>query len=340
MSTDRGPVPVFDHLIRLSDERGVFEHALLSVPRREHGYCVDDVARALVVVCREAQPTPTVQRLQRRYLRFVLDAIEQDGTCHNRMDADGEWRDEAGIGDWWGRAVWALGVVAAHARTAELRAQGLAGFRVAVRQRSPDSRAMSYAALGAAEVLGAHRWDRDAQDVLSDALACIGPNGGSRAWPWPEARLRYANGTVAEAVIVAGAALGDRATLERGLQLLAFLLRTETRQGHLSVTPVGGRGRDEIGPRYDQQPIEVAALADACASAYRVTDDPQWLPGVRLAWNWFLGRNDAEIAMFDAETGGGYDGLEDAGRNLNQGAESTLAMLSTAQHARRLNGQR
>ena len=48
--------PLFDHLERLTDDRGLFEHARLAVPRREHGYCVDDVARGLVVVCREPRP--------------------------------------------------------------------------------------------------------------------------------------------------------------------------------------------------------------------------------------------------------------------------------------------
>lgn len=337
MNASRAAMPPFDHLDRLSDERGLFEHAEMSVPRRDHGYCVDDVARGLVVACREPRPTLTVHRLQRGYLRFVLDAIHADGTCHNRMAADGQWCDEPAVGDWWGRAVWGLGVAAVHAHSEEMREQALAGFRLAAPQRSPHKRAMAFASLGAAAVLGEYRSARVARDVLSDTVDCIGPGDTDRAWPWPEPRLRYANGALAEALIVAGAALHDRTTTDRGLALLAFLLRTETRDGHLSVTPVGGRGRGETGPRYDQQPTEVAALADACASAYRTTRDPRWLAGIRLAWNWFLGQNDSSTAMFDARTGGGYDGLEAHGRNLNQGAESTLAMLSTAQHARTLS---
>jgi len=338
--TARAPVPVFDHLLRLTDHRGLFEHARLSVPRREHGYCVDDVARGLVVVCRESSSDFNVRRLERHYLDFVLAGIQPDGTCRNRMDADGAWLDESGVGDCWGRAVWGLGVAAAHAHSESARSPALAGFHVAVQQRSTHGRAMAYAALGAAEVLRVHPAESSACRVLADAITGIGPTGTDPAWPWPEPRLRYGNGTLAEALIVAGAALGDSTTLDRGLVLLKFLLRTETRDGHLSVTPVGGRGRDEVGPLYDQQPIEVAALADACVSAYRATDDPRWLVGVRLAWNWFLGQNDTGTPMFDAATGGGYDGLEAGGRNRNQGAESTLAMLSTAQHARWLSGLR
>jgi hypothetical protein len=338
--TARVPVPVFDHLFRLTDHRGLFEHAELSVPRREHGYCVDDVARGLVVVCRESGSDFNVRRLERHYLDFVLAGIQPDGTCRNRMDADGAWLDEPSVGDWWGRALWGLGVAAAHAHSDSVRSLALAGFHVAAQQRSKHSRTMSYAALGAAEVLCVESAERAARELLRAAVRCIGPTTADPAWPWPEPRLRYGNGTLAEALIVAGAALHDTTALEGGLVLVNFLLKIETRDGHLSVTPVGGRGRGELAPRFDQQPIEVAALADACASAYRATRDPRWLVGVRLAWDWFLGQNDAAIPMFDAETGGGYDGLEAAGRNRNQGAESTLAMLSTAQHARWLSGLR
>ncbi|MGO8956496.1 MAG: glycosyltransferase [Streptosporangiaceae bacterium] len=330
--------PVFDHLELLTDDRGLFEHALGAVPRREHGYCVDDVARGLVVTCREPEPGPIVCRLARGYLVFVLAALEPAGTCHNRMDPGGKWRDQAGVGDWWGRALWGLGVAAATARTPGMRARALVGFRMAAQRRSPNLRSMAFAALGAAELLRGRPGEKAARLLLADAVAVIGepPDGDSR-WPWPEKRLSYANASIAEALIVAGDALPDAAALNRGLGLLEFLLRTQTRDGHLSVTPAGGRGREDVGPGYDQQPIEVSALADACASAFRITHQPSWLTGVSLAWTWFLGDNDSATPMFDPRTGGGYDGLERHGRNENQGAESTLAMLATAQQACRIS---
>ena len=145
--------PVFDHLKRLTDDQGLFEHALGAVPRREHGYCVDDVARALVVTCREPEPGQSARGLAPGYLAFVLAALEPSGTCHNRMDVEGNWRDEAAVGDWWGRALWGLGVAAATAQTPGLRARALAGFRIAAQCRSPHLRSMAFAALGAAELL-------------------------------------------------------------------------------------------------------------------------------------------------------------------------------------------
>jgi len=333
---------VFDHLDALTDGRGLFEHASYATPRPEHGYCVDDAARGLVVTCREPRPGAVVQRLRDCYLEFVLAALALDGRCHNRMAADGRWQDEPALGDWWGRAVWALGVAAGQPETAGVRARAVAGFRLAAQQRSPFARSMAFAALGAGEMLRARPQDIAGRELLRDARRAVDTRVAAtrRDWPWPEPRLRYANGTVAEALLVAGDALPDRVLLARGLELLNFLLRLETRDGHLSVTPVAGRGAGELGPAFDQQPIEVAALADACATAYRVTADPRWLTGINLAWRWFLGHNDGRIPMFDSATGGGYDGLEPGGRNLNQGAESTLAMLSTAQHARRVREMR
>jgi len=330
--------PVFDHLERLTDDRGLFEHALGTVPRREHGYCVDDAARGLVVACHEPEPGPPVRRLARCYLAFVLDALDPAGACHNRMAADGQWRDEPAVGDWWGRALWGLGVAATSAQTPGMRARALGGFRIAAQARSPHVRSMAFAALGAAELLSRRPDEIAARALLVDTVAVIG--GGQDddfRWPWPEERLSYANASVAEALIVAGDALPDAVALSRGLSLLEFLLRTETRDGHLSVTPVGGRGPDDVGPGYDQQPIEVSALAAACGSAFRITHQSSWLAGVRLAWDWFGGNNDSATPMFDPGTGGGYDGLERRGRNLNQGAESTLAMLATAQQARRMS---
>jgi hypothetical protein len=328
------PAPVFDHLIRLTDGRGLFEHARYDEPRSEHGYCVDDVARGLVVLCREPRGNPALVRLERHYLEFVCAAVQSNGDCHNRMRADGKWIDQPAVGDWWGRALWGLGTAAARASTPGLRARALTAFRIAAQRRSPHLHAMAFAALGAAELLSAVPDDLSAQRLLSDAADLVGRGRGAPSWPWPEPRLRYANGAVAESLIVAGAALNDPLVRTQGLAQLEFLLGQEIRAGHLSMTPVGGRGPGESEPGFDQQPIEVAALADACASAYRASGDVRWLEGIRLGWSWFLGDNDSATPMFDPLTGGGFDGLQRIGCNRNQGAESTLAMLSTAQQAR------
>jgi hypothetical protein len=159
----------------------------------------------------------------------------------------------------------------------------------------------------------------------------------SARWLWPEPRLTYANAVLPEAMIAAGNALERPEILQHGLDLLGWLLEHETFDGHLSVTPAGGSEPGAIRPAFDQQPIEVAALADACARAAGVDpDDGRWVRGIAAAVGWFLGDNDAGRPMFDPVGGGGFDGLERGGVNLNQGTESTLAALATLQHGRRL----
>ena len=327
--------PNYGHLATLTDKTGIFEHALHDLPRPEHGYCVDDVSRALIVTVREPEQTALLSRLIETYLRFLESAVDAQGRSHNRMAPDGNWDDEAGLGDWWGRAVWAFGVASVHAPEIFTRRRaGRAFHRMAI-NRSPNLRSMVFAALGATEVLLERPTDDAARSLL---IAAVEPLlvSRNRSWPWPEARLGYANGAIAEAVIGAGQALADAAILERGLELLTFLLEVETTEGHLSVTGSSGRERDEVGPLFDQQPIEVAAIVDACARAYSATSDPRWLAGVELGFGWFLGNNDSHAVMFDEQSGAGYDGLELSGRNDNRGAESTLAALSTYQHGRRL----
>lgn len=328
--------PNFGHLHRMTDATGLFEHARHDRPRPEHGYCVDDAARALVVVCRARNADRRMQLLGRQYLTFTQAAIDPRGAVHNRMGSDGRWIDEPEVGDCWGRALWGLGTAAAHAPTASMRAEALLAFRAAARQRSPHRMASAFAAIGAGEVLLYRPDDGAARDLLADCIGAIGPNGAETGWPWPEPRLRYGNGSIVEALLLAGQALGDSDAAQRGLELLNFLLDIETRDQRLSVTPVGGRGPGDPVPAFDQQPIEVAALADASARAFDLTGDDRWRNAVSMCWAWFLGENDSGAEMYDPETGGGYDGLLPEGRNLNQGAESTLAALSTGLHAVRL----
>jgi hypothetical protein len=175
-------------------------------------------------------------------------------------------------------------------------------------------------------------------ELLNDAIACIGllryPH--SMSWVWPERRLRYANAALAEALIAAGSTLSRNDALDSGLQMLEWLLRIQSTEGHLSVVGASGRGPGPSARQFDQQPIEVAALADACARARRVTGDSRWSLGITLAAGWFRGINDVGLVMFDEVSGGGYDGLHFDRVNINQGAESTLAYVSTMQRASQL----
>jgi hypothetical protein len=331
------PAPVFDHLLRLTDRRGTFEHALFAEPRPEHGYCTDDVARVLVVAARQPDAEGPVNGLAGVAVRFLNEAQTFGGACRNRMDNAGHWTDEPSTGDHWGRCIWGLGTAAAHSDVSLVGRLAVIQLERAANARSKSPRAMAYAALGAAELLAVDPAHRAARELISDYAASLAAPNGDPAWPWPEPRLTYANAVLAEAMIAAGAVRDDSTLRQRGLDLLGWLIEYETADGHFSPTPVGGRGAEDARPGFDQQPIEVAALADACARAAVVDAGAIWPDAVRAAAAWFMGDNDAGQVMWDPETGGGYDGLHADGVNRNQGAESTLAVISTLQHAQRLS---
>jgi hypothetical protein len=323
----------FDHLAHLTDGTGLFEHADRAEPRLEHGYCVDDVARGLVVTSREVQPDAEVQALSEVYLRFVIAAQVPDGRFHNRRGVRGGWQDEPTVEDCWGRALWGLGT--AVARCEPLSTRALDAFDRSVRQRSLWTRSMVFASLGAAEVLTVLPDHRAARSLLRGAALRVSTRRHA-VWTWPEPRLRYANAALAETMLAAGSLLDEPAWVHEGLTMLRWLVDVETSGDHLSPTPVGGWAQGEPRPGFDQQPIEIAALADASARAFGLTGDREWSIVLQQCADWFTGANDVGIAMVDVESGAGYDGLESTGRNDNRGAESTLAALSTMQQALRL----
>jgi hypothetical protein len=325
------------HLLTLSNPLGVFEHSLGAEPRREYGFCVDDVARALILLTRAdmlGEPVSLDARLLAdRSLTFVLDAQSPDGLFVNRRAVDGSWYGSPAAEDHWGRALWSLGDVAGS--SSMRRDEALEAFELGAVHRPPFLRSMVFAGLGAASVVRALPGNDAGVDLLRAAAARV-PQATSIGWPWPEPRLTYANAAIPELLIRAGSLLEEPSMLKRGLDLLEWLMEVEMIGGHLSMTPVGGWGPGELRPGFDQQPIEVTALVDACVAAHAATGDVSWLIGVERGAAWFDGDNDAGIPMGNPYTGGGHDGLHPHGRNENQGAESTLAYLMVVQTATHL----
>ncbi len=328
-------LPSFAHVLSMSDGIGMFEHADHAKPRREEGYCTDDVARLLIVAVREPAHSQAVRELGRTAFRFLAEAQNVHGQVRNRRDTRGRWHGRHGVEDCWGRSLWAFGTAARRAPEEWMRASASSYFDHGSSQRSPHRRSMAFAALGAVEVAEHDQRHSRSRELLADAIAVIGSPSSDADWPWPEPRLSYANAALPEALIAAGDVLDRPDVVDDGLGLLRWLLDRESLDGHLSPTPVDGAGPGDAAGRFDQQPIEIAALADACHRAYVVTGDEQWQHGVDLAIAWFAGDNDLGVVMWNPDNQGGYDGLTAIGPNLNQGAESTLALISTFQHATR-----
>ncbi len=221
------PRPRFDHLLRLGDEVGVFEHARIRKPRVAHGYCTDDVARALVVLLREPARTAPLERLAETCLSFLEQAQLTDGSFRNRRAAGGRWLDEDRSDDACGRALWAAATAATAASDAGQRRRGLRLFEAGAGFSSRWPRANAYALLGAAELLATPpgaSGRRAAERLLLEAADGLGRVRDDPCWPWPEPRLSYANAVLAEARIAAGDALGDEELLAEGLTLLDWLV--------------------------------------------------------------------------------------------------------------------
>lgn len=322
------------HLATLTDGVGLFEHCLGDTPRTEHGYCVDDVARALIVTEREGDRDPGTRRLIETYARFLAESQARDGRVTNRRAVSGVWCGAATTEDHWGRALWAWGTSTKWSRDTYRASTSLRRFELSAKQRSPFLRSMMFAALGAAEILDVIPDHRPSVNLLRDALDMI-PTEARPRWPWPEGRLTYANAAVPEVMLLGGSLLNDANLVRRGKNVLRWLLEVQTSGDHLSVTPHRGWAAGERLPAFDQQPIEVAALVDACSTAYDLTSDHIWREYAVLGRRWFEGLNDHGIPMSDAATGAGFDALTEDGRNINQGAESTLAQLSTMQRTER-----
>jgi hypothetical protein len=329
------PRPTLAHLARLTDEVGLFEHAAGLEPRRRLGYCTDDVARGLLVVTAEPPGTPERARLEETYLAFLERAQQGDGRFRGRLSSGGRrWIDECAPDDAVGRALRGLAAAACHAGTVERRRRALACFDRSAPIEGTHLRPHAAAVIGAVAVLRSRPGHRAALEVLERGLPVIVRGGQDGAWPWPEPRLAYENALVPHALVAAGAALRSRTVLVDGLNLLEWLVGVQRRGDRFSFVPAAGWASGERRPGFDQQPIEAGAMADACARSFAETNDPRWGIECLRAAAWFLGGNDTGMPLRDPASGGCRDGLERDGVNVNEGAESTLALIRTLQVGR------
>ncbi len=338
--------PVRRHLGRLSDDLGVAQHAVGATPDLDHGYCTDDVARALVadILHAEREDSQTVARSIRRHLAFLDEAFEpRHGRFRNFRAADGRWLEEIGSEDSHGRAVAALGETAL--RTTDHAVRGLASDIVAAALPAcldlRHLRPWAYSVLGCDAMISAGSASRDARRILVElgerlAAAFTPKPGDDDAWPWPDDLVTYDNAVLPRALIEAGRRLDRPAWVERGAEVLRWLARAQTAPaGHFR--PIGNRGWWPHGGRpaqWDQQPIEALSMLEAALAAEMATGDVAFGRLADRAYAWFTGANDLSLPVADAEQGACHDGLGSGGLNPNQGAESTLAWLVAVERMR------
>jgi len=327
-----------DHLKTLTDDTGILQHAIYTIPDRDHGYCTDDNARALMLAAMGRKYLLTDSKyfdsLSNQYLSFLLDAFNvEKGRFRNFMTYARQWTEEVGSEDAHGRALWGLGKAVAFLDNRGQMAMSMTLFNQAMEavEHFNSPRAIAFALVGIHAYL--HKFSGDSEvrrvrDVIADRLFNQFRNNATNSWPWLENTLNYANGKLPHALLVSGQGMQRSDMIDMGLMSLKWLLTIQTEKGHFM--PIGNNGwYKQGGPkaRFDQQPEEANAMIDACVEAFNITRDKTWIENAVMCFNWFLGHNDLNMSLYDPKTGGCRDGLMADGINQNEGAESTLAWL-------------
>jgi glycosyltransferase involved in cell wall biosynthesis len=325
-----------DHLHHMTDETGIMQHAIFTIPNYREGYTIDDNARALMVsVLLEAIGSEEALDLASRYLAFIWYAFNTEtGRFRNFMDYQRQWLEIGGSDDSHGRTLWALGTVLGRSNTPVLQSMAGRVFEQALPAilNTTSPRAWAFALIGIHEYLQRFAGDRRASQVreeLSGRLLTLYQGHRSDEWRWYEDKITYCNAALPHVLLMCGQSIPNGAMTEAGLESLCWLADLQrANAGHF--VPIGSNGFYPQGgkrARFDQQPVEAQAMVSACLEAYRITVDKRWRKEARRAFEWFLGRNDLNLPVYDPTTGGCRDGLHPDRLNENQGAESTLAFL-------------
>jgi glycosyltransferase involved in cell wall biosynthesis len=327
------------HVFHLTDSTGILQHAIYDLPNYAEGYCTDDNARALLLSIildkLDGDRFVDTRGLSSRYLAFLWYAFNQKkGRFRNFLSFDRRWLDEIGSEDSHARALWALGCVLGHANSEGLMGVAARLFDQALpatlQMGSP--RSWAFTLLGISEYLHRFPGDRTVTqmgETLGERLLQQYRQTRRPDWYWFEQIVSYNNATLPHALLLSGSWMEQNEVVETALESLQWLIDQQSSL-YRHFMPVGSNGFYQQGgtkARFDQQPIEASAMVSACLDAYRISGDQHWYRQARIAFEWFLGRNDLGVSVYDAETGGCHDGLQIDGLNQNQGAESTLAYL-------------
>jgi glycosyltransferase involved in cell wall biosynthesis len=327
------------HVRTLTDDTGILQHAVFSIPRYEDGYCLDDNARALLLVTLlEEDGTDAraaVHALASRYLGFVNYAFDRSsGRFRNFLSYGRQWLESQGSEDSHGRAIWALGAVIG--RASDPGRHSLAGdlFHAALpaTRTFTSPRAWAYVLLGIDEYLRAFQGDSSVEALrveLTARLLGLFQRSSGPHWSWFEDSVTYCNARLSQALIVSGARMHRPEVVDAGLRSLDWLVSLQlSEQGDFA--PIGSNGflaRGGTAAAFDQQPVEACTVTSACLTAYSIDRDVRWMNRAARAFDWFLGENALQQWLYDPSTGGCRDGLHADRANRNQGAESSLSFL-------------
>jgi glycosyltransferase involved in cell wall biosynthesis len=325
------------HFQVLTDDTGILQHSFFTIPNREHGYSLDDNARALIVSCMyyNLRKDEQIIKYIKIYLAFVYHAFNyENNRFRNFMSYDRTWLEETGSEDSHARALWGLGVAVNNAPNEAIRdmATRLFGDAISVVESFTSPRAWSFVIFGTYQYLNIFSGDasvRKIQEILAEKLYALYKDNFKPDWPWFEDKLTYANANLSHGLIIAGQRISRLDMFDAGISSLDWLIKNQTSpEGHISV--IGNKNwhkKNDKESKFDQQPIEIMNITISCSTAFMFTGDEKWINKARKSFSWFLGQNDLGVQIYNYQTGGCRDGLHSQGTNANEGAESTLAWL-------------
>ncbi len=328
------PEPSVDHLRRLTDDTGLYQHAKFTIPDRDFGYCTDDNARAVIAMTRyyAQYSEPQALELLDVYLSFILHAQKRDGSIRNFLDFDRTWPRDEPASDAFGRVLWAFGTLMASPPSPSYLSVIKDRFDRSVRYvEKQHPRGMACSILGMSYYLKQFPGASDIKrqlEIAADGLVAQYEENHWPDWHWFEDVLTYDNAVLPKALFVAGLTLENDKYRELAEKTCDFLLANTFNGEHFSF--IGNNGWYERGgtrATFDQQPVEAAGTVMMLRAAYDATQNKNFLTLQRKAFDWFLGENDLHTPLYDFTTKGCSDALMAGGVNINQGAESTLSFL-------------
>jgi len=328
------PMPSLRHLLRLTDDCGVIQHAKFWVPNYVSGYCVDDNSRALIVACRHHRlfGDAVSHALMVRYLAFIFYVRRADGRLRNFIDYSRNYLEDVGSPDSLGRTLWGLGHLATvDEPTLAVPAREIFHHALPHLAQEDAPHALAYGILGLC-AYGRRAELREEAGRLTQPLVdkLLGTLRDTRThgWEWFLPILTYDNARLPQALLLAGQLLDAAELRDAGLRSLAFLNAVCFREAVLNI--VGSNGwypRGGSCALFDQQPIDAGCLVEANLVAHQLTREPEFLQAGLRALEWFHGKNYHGTPLYHEYSGGCCDGLNAEGVNANQGAESTIAYL-------------
>lgn len=332
--------PNFDdrHIFRMTDDTGMFQHAIFSVPNPCEGYTTDDNARALFMadMLFEKYGEKKYEDLIYRYLEFLLYA-QKKGWFRNFMGFDRNFIEKKGSEDCFGRCLMALGYTASKPGLPRAAAETC---RRILRRTYPSCASLSCIKGKAYALIGLLLWGENdaaaAAELLGESILDTYAQNRRENWRWFEEEITYCSAILPLAMLCAKQARNKERYGKVGFESLDFLLENTMRLGYFK--PVGCKGwfkKDGTPAEFDEQPVEACGMMAACQKAYQLSGEEKYKRYAEQCLNWYTGENSAKQTLIDRETGGCRDGITASGFNDNEGAESivcyAIALLASEQ---------